>query len=316
MRIWIRDVAQTPAYQEGRIKGFALFTTGGGARWAGFETSQPELNELADMIRIEWHPGTAPPPPPPPPPSGDFERTLWDLSVDLQFISLNTLAAIQKRIVADNFFPVQSEIETEYPEHSGTYWFFQAAEHPSTYERRVYYAEYGDWDNVQWFGEPAIGGGAFVLGSPVDGIPLYVTSPFGVPRDYSDPPDGIKESLHGGIDLRAIDDNGVAVPVVAAEDGYIAWASSLRRDGVPSKLGNHVIIEHDSGLITWYGHLANLVVQSGNDVRMGDMLGLAGSTGNSTAIHLHFTVQSPGHGINDSRYKFSDVVDPTGLLGL
>ena len=68
MRIWIRDVAQTPAYREGRIKGFALFTTGGGDRWAGFETSQPELNELADMMRIEWHPGTAPPPPPPPPP--------------------------------------------------------------------------------------------------------------------------------------------------------------------------------------------------------------------------------------------------------
>lgn len=66
VRTWIRDVQQTPAYREGRIKGFALFTTGGGSRWEGFETSQPELNDLADMINVEWHPGTTPPPPPPP----------------------------------------------------------------------------------------------------------------------------------------------------------------------------------------------------------------------------------------------------------
>ena len=64
VRIWIQDVQQTPAYQEGRIKGFALFTTGGGSQWEGFETAQPELNELADMINVEWKPGTAPPPPP------------------------------------------------------------------------------------------------------------------------------------------------------------------------------------------------------------------------------------------------------------
>lgn len=61
VRTWIRDVQQTPAYREGRIKGFALFTTGGGDRWKGFETEQPELNELADMINVEWQPGSSPP---------------------------------------------------------------------------------------------------------------------------------------------------------------------------------------------------------------------------------------------------------------
>lgn len=67
VRQWIQDVAQTPAYREGRIRGFALFTTGSpSSQWDSFETSQPELNELADMIRAEWHPGTSPPPPPPP----------------------------------------------------------------------------------------------------------------------------------------------------------------------------------------------------------------------------------------------------------
>lgn len=71
MRQWIRDMAQTSAYQEGRILGFTPFTTGGGDRWKLFETRQPEMSLLADMIREEWKPGTYTPPDPPPPPVDD-----------------------------------------------------------------------------------------------------------------------------------------------------------------------------------------------------------------------------------------------------
>ena len=67
MRQWIQDCQQTNAYQQGRIVGFNLFTTGGGDTWKYYETDQPELDALADMIAVEWKPGTAPPPPPPPP---------------------------------------------------------------------------------------------------------------------------------------------------------------------------------------------------------------------------------------------------------
>jgi hypothetical protein len=64
VRLWIQDVAQTDAYREGRIYGFALFTTGrAGNTWRHFWTEQPELNALAQMTRDEWQP--APPPPPP-----------------------------------------------------------------------------------------------------------------------------------------------------------------------------------------------------------------------------------------------------------
>jgi len=54
VREWINDVKGTTAYQEGRILGFNLFTTGGGSQWQWFETSQPELNILADMVKEEW----------------------------------------------------------------------------------------------------------------------------------------------------------------------------------------------------------------------------------------------------------------------
>lgn len=68
MRQWIRDMRGTAAYQEGRIKGFCLFTTGSpSSQWKSYETSQPELNTLADMLRQEWTQSEPPPPPPPDP---------------------------------------------------------------------------------------------------------------------------------------------------------------------------------------------------------------------------------------------------------
>lgn len=61
MRDWIRDVRTTPAYAEGRIKGFALFTMdqpNDSAQWSSYLTNVNELNRLADMCAVEWKPGT------------------------------------------------------------------------------------------------------------------------------------------------------------------------------------------------------------------------------------------------------------------
>jgi hypothetical protein len=67
---WIQDMQQTPAYQEGRLRGFNLFTSGGGDKWKLYEIDQTGglMDELATMISLEWKPGTYTPPPPPPPP--------------------------------------------------------------------------------------------------------------------------------------------------------------------------------------------------------------------------------------------------------
>jgi hypothetical protein len=87
--LWIRDVQQTAAYREGRIFGFALYTTGrAGTVWKHFWTEQPELNFMADMIAQEWEPGTHNPPPPPPTEEGrgkprvQYARTYHRVSVD------------------------------------------------------------------------------------------------------------------------------------------------------------------------------------------------------------------------------------------
>jgi len=127
-----------------------------------------------------------------------------------------------------------------------------------------------------------------------------------VPREYGH---------HEGLDLAARDSDGEPVNILAIADGDVVWASNLRRsDGEPSAYGNHVLIQHDNGLISWSAHLEYMVAFEGYRVTKGDVLGLAGSTGNSTGIHLHLTLQWPGHGLTG--FIVGDVLDPAPLLGL
>ena len=62
--------------------------------------------------------------------------------------------------------------------------------------------------------------------------------------------------------------------------------------------GNAVFIDHGGGLTTMYFHLANIAVQSGQDVRKGDAIGTVGSTGRVTGPHLHFGVRWHGARVN------------------
>src|SRR5207244_12420937 len=55
--------------------------------------------------------------------------------------------------------------------------------------------------------------------------------------------------------------------------------------------GNYVIIPHDAGLKTLYGHLLAIGVKEGDVVHRGQLIGLVGSTGNSTGPHTHFEVR-------------------------
>ena len=95
-------------------------------------------------------------------------------------------------------------------------------------------------------------------------------------------------------------------------DGRVVWASNQRRSGGNSLYGNHIIIEHGDGWITWYAHLDLMFPGIGEIVKRGDLIGLGGNTGKSTGPHLHLTVQHVGHGL--SGYVVKDVVDPEDYL--
>ena len=72
IQYWLENAAQTRAFKENRLIGMTLFTTGGGGKWEHFETSQPELNYIAILVRdfINDLPDKPPPPPPPEPERG------------------------------------------------------------------------------------------------------------------------------------------------------------------------------------------------------------------------------------------------------
>jgi len=94
--------------------------------------------------------------------------------------------------------------------------------------------------------------------------------------------------FHGGIDLA----NGCGTPILAVGTG------TVRASGQPLwpwDSGYGVVISHGSGVQSWYWHLrAQVIVQPGQVVSRGQLIGYEGSTGNSTGCHLHFAINDHG----------------------
>jgi murein DD-endopeptidase MepM/ murein hydrolase activator NlpD len=99
-------------------------------------------------------------------------------------------------------------------------------------------------------------------------------------------------SRHPGIDI--------AVP----KNAYIraAGAGTVRAAGVDDVYGQYVVLEHGEGLETVYGHASKLFVTAGDRVRRGEVIALTGSTGRSTAPHLHFEVRRHGKAVDPLEY--------------
>ena len=80
----------------------------------------------------------------------------------------------------------------------------------------------------------------------------------------------------------------------------------------PRGYGNYVVIRHDNGLETVYGHMSKHLVRENQEVRAGDVIGLGGNTGRSTGSHLHFETRLCGIALNPALmfdFKNQDVVD-------
>jgi len=71
--------------------------------------------------------------------------------------------------------------------------------------------------------------------------------------------------------------------------------------------GNHVIINHGFGYKTHYAHMSEFKTRVGKKVKRGEIIGLVGSTGKSTAPHLHYEVIKNGHKIDPMNYFFNDL---------
>ena len=106
-----------------------------------------------------------------------------------------------------------------------------------------------------------------------------ITSPFG-PR---------WRRMHNGLDLKV----NIGDTIVAAFDGKVRVVKYERRG-----YGKYVVIRHDNGLETVYGHLSKQLVEENQLVKAGEVIGLGGNTGRSTGSHLHFETRFLGIAIN------------------
>ena len=95
---------------------------------------------------------------------------------------------------------------------------------------------------------------------------------------------------HKGIDVA----NKSGGAILAADSGKVVVAGWLDNAGY----GNRVMVDHGNGYQTLYAHLSKISVKVGQSVKRGDMLGIMGSTGRSTGIHLHFEVRTSKANIN------------------
>lgn len=122
--------------------------------------------------------------------------------------------------------------------------------------------------------------------APVNG---RLTSPFGYRRD----PFTGKRSFHTGIDISC----NIGTPAKSTLDGTVAFT------GVSPIYGKYIIISHDGGYQSMYGHLSSIIMKRGQTVLQGSTIGYTGNSGRSTGPHLHFSI-----------YKNGKLIDPLSVL--
>ncbi|MBA3757050.1 MAG: M23 family metallopeptidase [Nitrosomonas sp.] len=108
----------------------------------------------------------------------------------------------------------------------------------------------------------------------------------------SNPFGGTSWEFHKGQDISA----ARGAPVMATADGTVVSA------GWKMGYGLVVYIYHGNGISTRYGHLSRIDVAEGQVIKQGEQLGLVGSTGRSTAPHLHYEVRVDNYPMNPRSY--------------
>ena len=162
---------------------------------------------------------------------------------------------------------------------------------------------YPDWNNtrVHAFGNTVVVPDTFRIDMTGFAMPTTntkITSKFG-PR---------RRRMHNGIDVKVY----IGDTIRAAFSGKVRMVKYERRG-----YGKYVVIRHENGLETIYGHLSKQMVSEDQYVEAGEVIGLGGNTGRSTGSHLHFETRFLGQAINpDLLFDFEkqDIVTDTYLF--
>lgn len=115
-----------------------------------------------------------------------------------------------------------------------------------------------------------------------------VTAGFG---ERLDPLNG-EGAFHAGVDIAA----PRGADVESAADGIVLSA------GPDAGYGNSILIDHGYGITTRYGHLSQISVMVGQEVKRGQVIGAVGMTGRATGPHLHYEVHVQDTPVNPAKY--------------
>ncbi len=103
--------------------------------------------------------------------------------------------------------------------------------------------------------------------------------------------------FHSGMDFTA----------ATGTDVFATGIGIVKSAGRESGYGNTIVIDHGFGYASFYAHLSKIKVREGQKVNRGDVIGLVGSTGQSTSPHLHYEVSKNGQKVNPQNYYFQDL---------
>jgi murein DD-endopeptidase MepM/ murein hydrolase activator NlpD len=135
----------------------------------------------------------------------------------------------------------------------------------------------------RWAGIDAVGlAGPQTLAAlrePPPVSPIRLVRPIDAAPDDGFGPRG--DRFHAGVDYPA----PMGTTVDAAGDGVVSYT------GPADGFGTLVVVQHSSGVTTFYGHLSKILVPVGKRVARGTPIGLVGMTGDATGPHLHFEVR-------------------------
>ncbi len=121
-------------------------------------------------------------------------------------------------------------------------------------------------------------------GSPI--VYKGITSKYG----YRIHPTLKRKEFHRGTDMRA----KMKTPVYATADGIIEYSGYHKKSGY----GNLVIIQHNYGFRTYFGHLNKVVIKSGTFVKKGTLIAYTGNSGMSSGPHLHYEIRFMSRPVN------------------
>lgn len=221
--------------------------------------------------------------------------------------SMTELSSDEYKLYEDKIVEARTRIVNNIKDIIGSYGKF--AETPTSgwvYVNESAYS-YSSGSNNYWW---PIGGSEITTDGNIQmavGEPTNktVTSKFGY-RTYP------KTGMHLGVDIAGV--TGVE-NVIASKSGIVVYSSKTSGDNCPDSndvtstcggtYGNRVTIQHNDGSYTLYAHLArgSVLVEVGDSVIQGQLIGKVGSSGSSTGGHLHFEVRIGGNSSNN-------VVDP------